>query len=88
MVKEFLKAENIIQHAVREVHNFKYLLPGPQIVIQPMEKLEGGLADVEVGGFRELALGAGARDTVAHAGMGLSVHNYNFEDISKKEVYK
>ena len=88
LVREFEKAEKIIQHAIREVHQAKYLRPNPKVVIQPMEKLEGGLSDVEVRVFHELALGAGARETVVHTGGELSVHSFNYEEISKNSIYK
>lgn len=81
LVKNFLKAEKILQHAVRTVLNVKVFIPSPIIVIHPREKLEGGLTDIECRLFRELCLGAGARAVQLHVGEELNVHNFNLSDV-------
>lgn len=83
LVSEFQKAEKIIQHAIRAVHQNKLFNPSPKVVIHPMEKLEGGLTEIEVRVFRELAIGAGSRESLVYTGPELSVATFNLEEIAK-----
>ena len=46
-----------------------------------MERLEGGITDIELRVFKELAYGAGARDVVVYVGPTISTENFNFEEI-------
>jgi rod shape-determining protein MreB len=46
-----------------------------------MEKLEGGLTIVEERAFKELAIGAGARDVIVYQGSELTIHDFNFDNI-------
>ncbi len=66
LCSDFLLAEKILQGAITSVIDRKIFTPAPAVVIHPMEKLEGGLTMVEVRVFRELGLGAGARQVVIH----------------------
>jgi rod shape-determining protein MreB len=50
-----------------------------------MEKTEGGLTIIEKKAFRELALGAGARDVVLKVGAPINLNNFNFETLKKNE---
>jgi rod shape-determining protein MreB len=47
LVKDFIKAEKIIQHAIQTVHKNTILKLTPQVVIHPMERLDGGITDIE-----------------------------------------
>lgn len=76
---DFLVAEKILLHAIREVHKNKIIAPSPRVIIQPMEKLEGGLTQVESRAFKELCLGAGAREVYIHTGKELTPHNFDFD---------
>ncbi len=49
-----------------------------------MEKLEGGLTQIEFRAFKEQALGAGSRDSVVYLGPELSIYNFDYDDIKKK----
>lgn len=80
LVNNFQKAEKILQHAFRYVHKSKFFAPSPRVVVQPMEKIEGGLTDVEERVFRELCLSAGAREVFLHVGEQLSLFGM---DINK-----
>ena len=62
LVADFTVAEKILQHSFRELLKANTLRPSPIVVIQPMEKLEGGLTMIEDRVLRELCFGAGARD--------------------------
>ena len=50
-----------------------------------MEKTDGGLTMIEKKAFRELALGAGARDVVLKEGAPIDVSNVSFEALIKSE---
>ncbi|WP_051235590.1 rod shape-determining protein [Marinimicrobium agarilyticum] len=82
LVKNFLKAEKVLQHGVRTVCARKVFNPSPVIVIHPREKLEGGLTDIECRLFRELCLGAGAHAVHLHVGEELDVHNFKVSALS------
>jgi rod shape-determining protein MreB len=80
LLANFQKGEKIIQHAVRRVLGKKLFSPSPRIVFQPMEKTEGGLTEVEVRAFKELCLGAGAREVVVYLGAPLSRQTFNYTE--------
>lgn len=46
----------------------------PVVVIHPMEKIEGGLTEIERRAFQELATAAGARETVVHEGTEIPLY--------------
>jgi len=83
LVSSFLKAEKVLMHGIRQVHRRKIFAPAPVVVIHPMEKIEGGVTDVECRLYRELALGAGAREVHLHVGNSLSVSNFSFAKIQE-----
>lgn len=86
LIANFQKAEKILQHAVRMACGKKLFSPSPRIVLQPMEKLEGGLTEVEIRAFRELCLGAGAREVVIYVGSPLLRHGFNFEEVKRQGI--
>ena len=49
--------------------------------MHPMEKLEGGLTDIEKTAFKDLALGAGARNAIVYTGSELPTIRFNFDSI-------
>lgn len=86
LVADFQKAEKILMHAVREVCGKKIFSPSPRVVIQPMEKLEGGLTDIELRVFRELCIGAGAREIVVYIGSPLVTQGFNYDEIKRQGI--
>lgn len=87
LIADFQKAEKILMHAVREVCARKFLPPSPRVVIQPMEKLEGGLTDIELRVFRELCIGAGAREVVVYVGSPLVItQSFNYDEIKQRGI--
>lgn len=86
LIANFQKAEKILQHAVRMACGKKLFSPSPRIVLQPMEKLEGGLTEIEIRAFRELCLGAGAREVVIYVGSPLLMHSFNFEEVKRQGI--
>ena len=86
LVANFMLAEKILLHSFFMTSGNKFFAPLPRVVIQPMEKLEGGLTDIETRVFRELCLGAGAREVVLYLGAPLSKNNFNFDEVKKLGV--
>lgn len=80
LVNGYIKAEKLLQHGIRAVSNAKIFSPSPIVVIHPREKLAGGITDIECRLFRELALGAGAREVRLHIGEELNPSDF---DLSK-----
>lgn len=70
LVGDFPVAENLLRDALKQVLGFSLIRP--RVLIQPMEMLEGGLSQVEMRIFRELAMGAGARAVAVWVGVELS----------------
>ena len=73
LIANFEIGERLLQYI------FSMLLKGcvlklrPKVVVHPMEKIEGGLTDVEERAFKELAICAGARDVVVYQGSELVI---------------
>jgi len=60
LVSDFTVAEQVLKAFVRRIRGNSLFRPSPVIVIHPLGEHEGGLTQVELRAFRELALGAGA----------------------------
>lgn len=73
LVADFAVAEHLLQHALAQLlpKRFLRLSVPPQLLIQPLERLEGGLSQVEERILLELGLGCGARKVRLHMGSEL-----------------
>jgi rod shape-determining protein MreB and related proteins len=71
LVGEFQIAEGLLRRAFKEMTRGIFAV-SPQVLIQPLEMIEGGLSEVETRCLRELALGAGASKAVVWTGAELS----------------
>ncbi|WP_298186266.1 hypothetical protein [uncultured Pseudomonas sp.] len=70
LVADFAAAEHLLQRGIAQLLPKRFLrlsLP-PQLLIQPLEHLEGGLSQVEERILLELGLGCGARKVRLHMG--------------------
>ena len=72
LIGNFISAEAALKKVVRQVSSGSFLMPSPTVLMHPMEKLEGGLSQIEERVLREKALGAGARKAVLWTGHVLS----------------
>jgi len=72
LIGDFLPAEDALKNGMKELHRGRWFSPKPMVVIQPMEKTENGLSPVEQRVLKEVAAGAGARDSVIWVGHQLS----------------
>jgi hypothetical protein len=70
LVADFAAAERLLQRAIGQLlpKRFLRLSVPPQLLIQPLERLEGGLSQVEERILLELGLGCGARKVRLHMG--------------------
>jgi len=80
LLSNFTLAEILLQYIFNTLIKRKIFV-GPKVVIHPMEKTEGGLGQIEIRAFRDLAIGAGARDVKIHQGKELSILNFNYESL-------
>jgi rod shape-determining protein MreB and related proteins len=72
LIGQFLAAENVLKRAVKEMSKGGIFAVSPQVLIQPLEMLDGGLSEVEERALREVAIGAGASKVVVWVGHELS----------------
>ncbi|PKO67103.1 MAG: hypothetical protein CVU20_14765 [Betaproteobacteria bacterium HGW-Betaproteobacteria-14] len=70
LVGDFTAAEACLKRLVVQARSAGFALK-TEILIHPLEKLEGGLAQIESRLFRELALGTGASKVVVWSGAHL-----------------
>lgn len=82
-VGDFMVAQKVLMHGVREVHKDS-LRPSPRIIMHQLEKTEGGLTDIEARVLRELASGAGAREVLIYLGERINTKLETFDGIKKK----
>ncbi|NVJ59493.1 MAG: 1-pyrroline-5-carboxylate dehydrogenase [Gammaproteobacteria bacterium] len=72
LVGTFSAAEPTLAQLVKKLLPKGLLKKSPQILIHPVDMVEGGLSEVESRVFRELAFGAGACRVVLYVGSELS----------------
>tara|TARA_R110002095_G_scaffold69086_3_gene58815 strand:- start:1877 stop:2263 length:387 start_codon:yes stop_codon:yes gene_type:complete len=72
LVGNFSTAESLLRKLVKAAIPKALFTKRPMIVMQPVEKIEGGLSEVEERIFKELALGAGAIQVALHVGNELT----------------
>jgi len=78
LLSNFTLAEILLHHIFNNEMK-RHIFVGPRVVIHPMEKIEGGLGQIEIRAFRDLAIGAGARCVKVHQGKELSISNFDYE---------
>ena len=84
LLSDFIVGEKLLQEIIRQIIGDGLFVPTPAIIIHPMEKTEGGLTDVEIRAFKEMALGAGAREVVVYQGAALNITSIDFDELSRK----
>ena len=84
LISDIRAAETLLKFVFRKLTDNGYIVPSPRVIFQPMEKLEGGVTAMEERTFRELCLGAGARDVYLQVGNELLLHDLNFQQVKNK----
>ena len=82
LVNNFAAAEKVLQYGVNQIREKHHFRISPNMIIHPMEKTEGGLSDIEIRVFRELALSAGARAIKVYDGPALQARTSDFDSVS------
>lgn len=74
LVSDFTVAEKLLKHQVRQAMGDSFITLSPTIVMHPLGDPAGGLTQVELRAFREMALGAGASKVYLIEGKPLTDH--------------
>jgi rod shape-determining protein MreB and related proteins len=80
---DFAAAEKLLRVLFERVRTGGPSLVARRAVMHPMERFEGGLADIEKQALKELALSAGAREAVVYEGKELSAGTIDFESLKR-----
>lgn len=72
LIGQFMAADRALRKGFKDIFSGKWFSPSPAVVIHPLEKIEGGLSQVEERVLKELAAGAGARKVVVWVGHELT----------------
>lgn len=72
LIADFVCAERLLRYGIASVYGKSLLPRSPVLIIQPMEKTEGGITDIERRMYTELGLGAGARKVYVYDGRPLA----------------
>jgi len=72
LIGQFQTAQDLLKRAVKKMSKGGIFAISPQVLIQPLEMIEGGLCEVEERVLREVAMGAGASRVVVWIGPELS----------------
>ncbi len=78
LLLDFEVAEKLIQKVIKSFYKNQFYFLPPFIIIHPMEKLDGGLTQVEKRAFKELGYGAGGIDVVVYEGETLLRKDINY----------
>ena len=84
LFSNFEIGEKLLQAILQKLSSKSIFRPRPKVVIHPMEKIEGGLTDIETRAFKELAIGAGARDAIVYTGSELPIIGFDFDSIKSR----
>lgn len=85
LIADFSLAEKYLQAVLRKRLGARRLSASPRLIMHPLEKLEGGLTQVEDRVFRELALGAGAHDVCVYSGPTLTGTQLDFAALKAQQ---
>ncbi|OEE66797.1 hypothetical protein A1OO_13605 [Enterovibrio norvegicus FF-33] len=68
LIADYTAGETIIHHAISQVTPRSFFSPKIQVILHPMEKIEGGLTDIEKKALRDMAYEAGAKNAYVYWG--------------------
>ena len=76
IISDFTVAEKTLQYFFRELIKNEIIRVSPIVVMHVLDKIDGGLTQVEIRALQELAAGAGARE--AYVWTGRELMDYEF----------
>lgn len=79
LLADFAVAEQTLQLLLKRLQPPALLRPAPTVVLQPLERLEGGLTQIEIRALVELLRGAGARQ--AYLWTGRELHGHELQHL-------
>jgi rod shape-determining protein MreB len=85
LISDFLIAEKLLQQLVRRLIKGKPFRASPVMIIHPLEKLEGGLTQIEARAFQELAAATGAREAHVWVGRELQDHELRAKTFKQEQ---
>lgn len=85
LISDFVLADKVLRYGFHQVQQIRFIPPSPLVVLHPMEKLEGGITQVEVRALQEIALSAGAREARVHVGNPLSTAEFNLAHVCEPQ---
>lgn len=85
LLSDFSVAEKLLQEVFKAMSKSSLMPTSPAVIMHPLEKLDGGLTQIEVRAMRELALGAGARDVLVREGAELPAQDIDFAALLREE---
>lgn len=85
LLSDFSVAEKLLQLVFKALGKRRFIPVSPAVIMHPMEKAEGGLSQIEIRAFRELALGAGARSVLVQEGPELVAQNIDFAQLEREQ---
>lgn len=79
---DFMVGEKLIQHGLLTMLGNRFIGGSPALgIIHPLEKLEGGLTEIERRALRELGLGAGFRECRVYTGPEIVVRGMTTKNV-------
>lgn len=72
LVSDFTLGEQVLKAFLRKIQSKSLLAFGPLVVLHPLGEPAGGLTQVEIRAFHEMAIGAGASQVIVWHGSKLS----------------
>ncbi len=66
LLADFRNAQALIRDILDEIYSRKRITPSFKVLLQPMEKLEGGISSVERCSYNDLAMHIGAKYVYIH----------------------
>lgn len=81
LIADSMYAEQLLALIIKQLAANRWIKFSPIAIIQPMEKLDGGLTAVEIKAFKTLLLAAGARQATVYVGKELNLDNFTFRSV-------
>lgn len=79
-IANFKLAKKVLRHGMQSIsEKAKYI--APRVIMHQLEKTNGGLSDIEHHALIQLALHAGARESIVYLGAKINASTQSYNDI-------